>query len=153
MQDDPKKLFPRPETAAAQPDHLLDELTSIRALLDGEQRAALKPEDIPVLDDVVGFGVSAPQPPLLDLERIFGDEFAAGDDEPDSGAAHLAFPKFTLDVALSDAPAAPASTHRDARAALIDELVAEFLPQIEATLRARLERLDHAALQALQKPE
>jgi hypothetical protein len=157
---DPKKPSPRPQPVAAQPDHLLDELTSIRALLDSEQRGTTG-TNVPLLDDVVGFAASfkaveaAPSPALLDLERIFSD--SAGDLE-----ATPAFPRFTLDVALSDAPGESGAMvdplARDLRAnyrreALIQELVAEFLPQIEATLRARLQGLDDEALHALKKPD
>jgi hypothetical protein len=140
-----------------QPDHLLDELTSIKALLDGEPRSAT---DVPMLDDVVGFAASfkavdaEPAPALLDLERIFGD--GAGEADP-AAVSGLAFPKFTLDVALSDAPTAvdyvaPDQHANYRRAALISELVAEFLPQIEAALRERLQDLDEDVLRTLKKP-
>src|SRR6478609_1811491 len=104
---DPKKSGPRQQPT--QPDHLLDELTSIKALLDSEQAAGIS--DIPVLDDVVGFAASfkavdaEPAPALLDLDGIFGDgpgSDDAGGFEP--ATAPLAFPKFTLDVMVSDAP-------------------------------------------------
>jgi len=183
-------------SGAAQPDHLLDELTSIKDLLAGEQvagkqvagermggeqavgqqrtNAQLMKEQladtqptgaIPLLDDLVALPA---QSPLLDIERIFNDDVAAPlspcIEAPPT--ANFQFPKFTLDVAISDEPvnshsAATATdntmlnlrashlhqTYR--REALIQELIAEFAPQIEAALRERLERLDNAALQAL----
>jgi hypothetical protein len=156
---------PGPRQQPKQPEHLLDELTSIKALLDSEQGAD---SEIPVLDDVVGFAASftavdaGSGPALLDLDGIFGDgpgSSDTGDFEP--AAAHLAFPKFTLDVAVSDTPGesgAMVTPVRDprahlTRAALIQELVAEFLPQIETALRTRLEGLDDTALHALKKPD
>lgn len=161
---------PGPRPQPKQPEHLLDELTSIKALLDSEQGAD---SEIPVLDDVVGFAASFKAvdaksgPALLDLDGIFGD--GLGGDGPGNGdtgdfepaAAHLAFPKFTLDVAVSDAPGesdATVAPVRDprahlTRAALIQELVAEFLPRIETALRTRLEDLDDTALHALKKPD
>jgi hypothetical protein len=151
---------PGPRQQPKQPEHLLDELTSIKALLDSEQGAD---SEIPVLDDVVGFAASfkavdaGSDPALLDLDGIFGDGPGGGDTggfEP--AAAHRAFPKFTLDVAVREAPgesgAAVAPVH-DPRAALIQELVAEFLPRIETALRTRLEDLDDGALHALKKPD
>jgi hypothetical protein len=158
---------------SGKPDHLLDELTSIRALLDSEQRATANPP-VPLLDDVVGFAASfkavdaEPGPALLDLEHIFYE----GADSPDPAEAaarspRVAFPKFTLDVAVSDAPGStvdpvvsqlppelPSQLHSNyRREALIQQLVAEFLPRIEATLRARLADLDDADLHALKKPD
>ena len=161
-QKDPTK--PGLRQQPAQPDHLLDELTSIRALLDSERAGATT--DVPMLDDVVGFAASfkavdaEPAPALLDLDGIFGDGPGgedAGNFEPAS--AHLTFPKFTLDVALTDEPdaaTAPVDDNERAnyrREALIQELVAEFLPRIEATLRERLAGLDDQSLHALKKPD
>lgn len=154
---DSKKNPHRTEVSTAQPDHLLDELASIKALLDGEQGATTTP--VPLLDDVVGFAAvdDAPHAGLLDLGHIFGDDAAPS---IDAAADRVAFPKFTLDVALSDAPAEPASANpvynpnaQQRRAALVQELVAEFLPQIEAALRERLERLDEETLRALHEPD
>lgn len=139
--------------AGAKPDHLLDELTSIKDLLGGEH-GPLDPADIPVLDDVVGLSSrqTTPRPPeLLDIEQIFRDE-SFSDDDAAIGDLPFPFPSFTLDVALSDAPApaAPSTPSRtQPREQLIRELVAEFLPRIEAELRERLARLDDAALRAL----
>jgi hypothetical protein len=166
---DSKKNDPRQRQATqqssqtqTQPDHLLDELTSIRALLDSDQRPATG-TDIPMLDDVVGFAASfkavdsEPAPALLDLDGIFDDEL-----DTESTSTRLAFPKFTLDVTVSDVDDEPASANdhiarppqtNSPRAALIQELVAEFLPQIEATLRERLNGLDDAALRTLKKTE
>lgn len=165
---DPKKHDPRqrqgtqqPAAAQTQPDHLLDELTSIRALLDSEQRASTG-TDVPMLDDVVGFAASfkavdsAPAPALLDLEGIFGDGPGGedhGDTEPASSSTRLTFPKFTLDVAVSDADDEAQPHASSPRAALIEELVAEFLPHIEAALRERLEDLADETLRTLKKPD
>jgi hypothetical protein len=149
------------QPGATQPDHLLDELTSIRALLDSEQRAGAA-TDVPMLDDVVGFAASfkavdaEPAPALLDLDGIFDED--AGDTLP----TRLAFPKFTLDVAVSDADDAANTAHptslnpgivNTGREALIRELVAEFLPRIEAELRERLAGLGDDALRTLKKPD
>lgn len=162
-------------SAATQPDHLLDELTSIKDLLGGEHpvaTGAIPHHDIPVLDDIV----DQHQPGLLDIERIFSEEAGAEvndhstrsqENTAGTGSASLRFPKFTLDVALSDAPPAnhPASAGNALldnltdtlranyrRELLIQELVGEFLPQIEAALRERLESLEDTALQALKTP-
>lgn len=156
----------RPHAGTTPPDHLLDELTSIKDLLGGERAAGLRPEDIPVLDDVVATArpsvddLSTPAMHLLDIDRIFADD--ATTSVPD---LPFPFPKFTLDVALSDAPE-PAAALSDApttnsvaetlrldyrRELLIQELVDDFLPRIEAELRERLDRFDAAALQALLK--
>ncbi|HSB95240.1 MAG TPA: hypothetical protein VLC91_02260 [Spongiibacteraceae bacterium] len=152
-------LDTKKNSGAAQPDHLLDELTSIKDILADTPLTG----DIPLLDDLV---VLPAQSSLLDIERIFNDDVAA----PLSPAiettptATFQFPKFTLDVAISDEPVSsnPAATDNTApnlranhlhasyrREVLIQELIAEFVPQIEAALRERLERLDNAALQAL----
>lgn len=130
---------------ATPPNHLLDELTSIKDLLGGQDGALPRPEDIPVLDDVVGLG----QPPLLDIDHIFEDELPPADA---AGELPFEFPRFTLDVAISDAPASggtDAGLLRERRELLIRQLVDEFLPRIAAELRERLEDLDDAELQAL----
>lgn len=158
MHDDNKK-----SPGTTPPDHLLDELTSIKDLLGARPgAAAIDPADIPLLDDVVGLG----QPPLLDIEHIFDDDEAEDRARREEVQEEMPFPfpKFTLDVTLSDAPPAPPPLAEPAalleditatlranyqRELLIQELIDEFLPRIEAELRERLGQLDHATLQAL----
>jgi hypothetical protein len=149
-------------SGAAQSDHLLDELKSIKDLLAGEQYAQpasviAQPTDRNAM----------PQPLLLDIASIFADDAASTVQHVEAiTAPPFQFPKFTLEVALTDempdAPITPQRTQTDSctanlradyrREALIQELIAEFIPQIEAALRERLEQLDNVALQALKTP-
>ncbi len=143
-------------------DRLLDELESIKDLLEAEVNADAEAPtdapllDVPLLDDPI-VDVT-PQPTLLDIDSIFKDEIATLSQQTAVAQSIPAFhfPKFTLDTALSDEPpSAPAVAVKtqDRRALLIRELVDELLPQIAATLRERLEHLDTDALQALKRAD
>ena len=171
MSDDSLHSTQRPANS------LLDELESIKgALADGDTLASNNladeqesdlPGNIPLLDDMVIDNLNA-NAALLNIDRIFGD---------DSTAAPMQFPRFTLDVELSGDHPAPVSSlplpppvvapvvasaaiaaskpravRRDySRELLIQELVDEFIPQIEMALHERLSQLDDAALQRLLK--
>jgi hypothetical protein len=157
----------------AHTDHLLNELESIKDLLQGEELAATL-ADIPLLSDIVDpadVGADTPADArdeadaLLDLGQIFED-----DAEADAPAPGYRFPAFSLDVAgcddidtalpAPDIAAAIAPVELPAggarprvrpdyrREVLIQELVDEFIPQIEAALRERLDHLDLETLRA-----
>lgn len=161
--DDQRPLFNRPAA------HLLDELESIRGSLTEGLDADDRPTDIPLLDDMVIDNLNS-NANLLNISQIFDDQFAEENHPEESVAETLAteplvqFPRFTLDVAISDElefteePELPPvvsqpQQHRVrpdySREVLIQELVDEFIPQIEAELHARLRQLDDIALQRL----
>jgi len=106
-------------TPPSRPAHLLDELESIRALLGDEQDPLQPPPDpssIPLLSEVVEPAPQQP-PPLLE--------------EPRESAARAAFRDLTqrhLDLEL-----------RNAAQLILQEVVDDFMPQIEAELMRRLE--------------
>ena len=213
--DHPNKNSPR--------NRLLDELESIKDLLDRNGETDADTIDaIPVLSDVVAPGELQPhgqpqapmpaaaEPGLFNLDSIFDeDDLELADDDIDSPviapAPAFQFPRFTLDVAISDempgqgqpAPSArttppiavvasppaatapaplplgvtpspvskpeiaapatpvPAPVKRVrpdySREVLIQELVDEFIPQIEAELRQRLSEFDIDTLRDWQK--
>ena len=141
------------------PEHLLDELESIKGLL-GDDDPQL-PTDIPLLDDMVIDNLDA-NTQLLNLNRIFddgSDSEAASQPVP----ASVQFPRFQLDVAISDEDAAPPPQQQStssspsrprvrpdySRDILIQELIDEFVPQIESALRDRLANFDTATLTKL----
>lgn len=138
------------------PDLLLDELESIKDVLDDEPAA---PADIPLLDDIVIDHLDD-NARLLDLDQIFDDGSEARDEIVETAAPDVQFPRFSLDTALPEtdvvapepvaAPRPAAGVRRVrpdyGREVLIQELVDEFIPQIEAALRDRLRALDDAAL-------
>lgn len=169
---------------------LLDELESIKGALidrDGNDLSG----DVPLLDDRV-IGNLKSNANLLNIGQIF-DEDAA--EESDNDVSHtvpaVQFPRFTLNVAISDdlelgtqqqlppvvappkktSPPQPLAQQSSAqhspfqqssqqrirpdysREVLIQELVDEFIPQIEAELHARLRQLDDAALLHLKDPK
>ncbi|MDB6060629.1 MAG: hypothetical protein JWM78_732 [Verrucomicrobiaceae bacterium] len=168
-------------------DHLLDELESIKDILDDDDAALL---DIPLLDDMVINNLNA-NSQLLNLGQIFeedteGDEKENADtdiDEQITVAASRAqpdvqFPRFSLDTLLHDKTPEPIiaaaiipaasiaatvfkpSTHPAqrvrpdySREVLVQELVDEFIPQIEAALRERLSQLDDATLKRWKESE
>lgn len=107
---------------------LLRELSALRELLEPapDDSAPPPPQSAPAT-------VAVAQP-LLDLAQIFDD------DDGFDAAAPAALPRFILQDAVAPA--------RSGREALIDALVAEQLPRLEAALRERLEGLDDAALRA-----
>jgi hypothetical protein len=144
------------------PGHLLDELESIKDILDddGDDTAA---GDIPLLDDMVIDNLDA-NTRLLNLNRIFDDSDGAdaGPAPVEPARANVQFPRFSLDTLLPDEmqepAAAPGACHQPSatakrvrpdysREVLIQELVDDFIPQIEAALRERLGQLDNATLQ------
>lgn len=103
---------------------LLRELSSLRDLLEPAASPAPPSQPSPA---------PAPAQPLLDLAAIFDDEFAIAPDP--------VFPRFTLEP-VDENPAAPC------REALIQALVDECLPRLEAALRERLRGLDDTTLRA-----
>jgi hypothetical protein len=151
------------------PDHLLDELESIKDILQ-EGEAAL-PTDIPLLDDMVVANLDA-NTKLLNLNRIFEEDSETDEAVVDEAAAtetayiDTPFPRFSLDTMLTEdaseasapiaprpvtqkpSPTAPRVRPDYSREVLIQELVDEFIPQIEAELRARLGHLDTATLKS-----
>ena len=175
--DDQRPLFNRPAT------HLLDELESIRGSLteglDDDDNALI---DIPLLDDMVIHNLNS-NTNLLNISQIFDDQFAEDSLAQESAreekvstpalqASSVQFPRFTLDVAISDdleiAEELPSPEETEAppvvaqhtaqpqrirpdysREVLIQQLVDEFIPQIEAELHARLRQLDDIALRRL----
>jgi hypothetical protein len=163
------------------PNHLLDELESIKGALDSnDEEAAVG--DIPLLDDMVIGNLNA-NTKLLNLKQIFEEAVDTEADIDDAPAliqtrhADVQFPRFSLDTLLTDdgpepiapvIPAAPvnaiqptlniASTSKGvrpdySREVLIQELVDEFIPQIEAALHERLRGLDDNTLQRLKERE
>lgn len=154
------------------PEHLLDELEAIKGVLTNAESSALI-GDIPLLDDMVIAHLDD-NARLLNLHRVFEEDIDAEFDfaESESVDNNLSFPRFQLDVTISDddvdiAPASIAATNliptaipsppplfspnlaNNSRDQLIQQLVDEFAPQIEAALRQRLAKLDIAALLAL----
>lgn len=190
--------------------HLLDELESLKGLLDDDGSESDALLDIPLLDDMVVhnlnnnnnlFNNTEPlknsdllnlnhDVNLLDISGIFDENLTAADfltddsitDDPTTEnrigkaaaptvapiEAAIQFPRFTLDVAISDDPefaevppcsqpsVPPVSPPQQprvrpdySREVLIQELVDEFIPQIEAELHARLRQLDDDALRHL----
>jgi len=165
--DDPRPSSNRPAA------HLLNELESIKGVLtdDADSELPLLPTDIPLLDDMVIDNLDS-NAKLLNIAQIFDDDAIA--DEAPAVVPPMQFPRFTLDVAISDdseiateMPRAvppptppistpPASTPAPAhlrpdysREVLIQQLVDEFIPQIEAELYKRLRQLNDAALRRL----
>lgn len=145
--------------------YLLDELESIKgALTEGPDPDSDLPADIPLLEDMVIEHLDD-NAKLLNIEQIFDEDAnVAAVTAPAALESLMPFPRFTLDVAISDA-GEPPSNIRHATAAkpsvrpdyrrevLIQELVDEFIPQIEAELHRRLQRLDDATLQRLKDSE
>jgi hypothetical protein len=169
-------------------DHLLNELESIKGILDDNDEMDTSFTDIPLLDDMVIDNLDT-NAGLLNLNRIFGEgnEEESQEDLDDehkfvsatpcaaiTPRTDIPFPRFQLDALLADdipepeapiqpaiAPiSSPARSHLQksptagtrvrpdySRDVLIQELVDEFVPQIEAALRERLSQLDNAALQ------
>jgi hypothetical protein len=146
------------------PDHLLNELESIKGILDDQQTPA--PGDIPLLDDMVIDNLDANNK-LLNLQRIFAeDDLDEADPLPDRPLpSAVQMPHFNLNTmqppdpaeATTPAPiAAPAAARVRpdySREVLIQELVDEFIPEIEAALHERLSKLDDATLKRWKKPE
>ncbi len=151
---------------------LLDELEAIKGTLRVDQNATTAlPADIPLLDDMVIDNLDS-NAKLLNIEQIFdecmNEENTTGEnpvaETVTTAAPPMQFPRFTLDVTVSDdneftppkPSAEPSATQQRprvrpdySREALIQELVDEFIPQIEAELNKRLHRLDDASLHRL----
>lgn len=107
-------------TPPPRPAHLLDELESIRALLDGEQDPLdepLDPGSIPLLSEIVE--TDPPQEPVQPSEEIR---------EPAVRTAFRTLAERHLDHEL-----------RTAAQLILQEVIDDFVPQIEAELRRRLE--------------
>lgn len=137
---------------------LLDELQAIRDLLNDRDNAG-----VPLLRDVVKAGAV----PLLDLNEIF-EELAATHSQPEldeiqTQAAEFAeaqqLPEPAEEVFGSDDTEPPADHTAIASAAesrplrddwrrdlLIQEVVDDFIPHVEAALRERLRRVDSETL-------
>lgn len=127
---------------------LLDELQAIRDLLNDRDNAG-----VPLLRDVVKPGAM----PLLDLNEIF-DELTAGHDQPGQAeiqaqAAHFVAAQqgFAPEDDFLAVTAAPLPAERPPREdwqrdLLIQEVVDDFIPHIEAALRERLRNIDSATL-------
>lgn len=168
FEDDPRQSPNKPA------NDLLNELESIKGVLTDDYAAdAELPADIPLLDDMVIQNLDS-NADLLNIDRIF-DEDTSADETPATAQTVMQFPRFTLDVAISDdgeiaakvpscAPisAPPISTPSNSvtaarvrpdyrREVLIQELVDEFIPQIEAELHKRLSQLDDVALRQLKE--
>lgn len=144
---------------------LLDELESIKGVLTDHPEAndeALT--DIPLLDDMVIHNLDN-NAQLLNIGQIF-DEQETIDEATASIEPLVPFPRFTLNVAISDddhpieaqtiaPPTSPKPSVRPpvrpdySREVLIQELIDEFIPQIEIELHKRLQRLDDVALRRL----
>jgi hypothetical protein len=145
---------------------LLDELESIKGALGGEHETDDDlPTDIPLLDDMVVDHIDD-NAKLLNIAQIFDENAEA--DAPTVAEPSVQFPRFTLDVAISDegdiAVETPAAFATSAavkprvrpdysREVLIQELVDEFIPAIEAELHRRLRQLDDATLRRLKDAE
>ncbi|HET8710095.1 MAG TPA: hypothetical protein VFM32_01875 [Spongiibacteraceae bacterium] len=163
MFDDDTNASPnRPAT------RLLDELESIKGTLSDRGRAdGGSSQDIPLLDDMVIHNLND-NAKLLNIGQIFDDSSA--DDEPAAAVEPpIHFPRFKLDVTISDTdvpedkrantPVATTSAVKPrvrpdySREVLIQELVDEFIPQIEAELHRRLQQIDDVALRRLKDAE
>ncbi len=146
------------------PDHLLNELESIKGILDDQETPA--PGDIPLLDDMVIGNLDANNK-LLNLHRIFADDdLDEADPLPDlTPLSAVQMPRFNLNTMLPPdsteattpapiaAPVAPRVRSDYNREVLLRELIDEFIPKIEAALHERLSKLDDATLKRWKKPE
>lgn len=124
----------------ARDTNLLDELEALKQLLNDSGTVFLDDApSIPVLRDVVSPGSA----PLLDLEDIFDEQMGAVPAPAEPQAATAAGDDD--DAALS---AETATAPRWERDLLIQEVVDEFVPRIEAALRERLRRIDDETLRS-----
>ncbi len=163
--DDQRPPFNRPAA------HLLDELEAIRgSLTEGLDIDDDTAGDIPLLDDMVIHNLDR-NASLLDISQIFDDQLNDDRHREEIAPAlqSMQFPRFTLDVTISDDPdiaqdpfaktvdapptadaAQPQRLRHDYhREMLIQELIDEFIPQIEARLHDRLCQLDDIVLRRL----
>lgn len=142
----------------AGPDELLDELTSLQSLLGDAAHdvplASTDDDDIPLLPPDDGDeGDLASQIPLLEPapeqrpdRQAMLRRAALARDNPFLAAARNATARSTPTPPAPPAPAAPPAApaarrptlDESAMRALVDELLAQWLPRIERELRARL---------------
>lgn len=132
---------PKPPNKAA---NLLNDLESIRALLDGNPEEppllteSVDPNSIPLLSEVVEHRL-AQRPPAATRQPAAPSIAPA----PPSPAAAPAYPP------------EPAKISRELRAAaqlILQEVIDDFVPQIEAELQRRLEARLQRLLQPPRKP-
>lgn len=140
---------------------LLDELESIKGTLSDEIVDRKFTASIPLLDDMVIDNLES-HASLLDIGEIFDDDVL---DAAATFDTAIEFPRFTLDVAIDDEakaalpqtqsavalaePPRPRVRPDYSREVLIQELIDEFIPQIEIELHQRLQQLSDAALKRL----
>ncbi|HEY3697942.1 MAG TPA: hypothetical protein VGK97_01330 [Spongiibacteraceae bacterium] len=158
------------------PQHLLTELESIKGTLtDQEIGESALPTEIPLLDDMVIHNLDS-NAALLNIDHIFEESTAIKNSDK---LPPMQFPRFSLDVAISDSTIAVSSPQSSAQAqmpssppvpvikstatprtdirsdysreVLIQQLVDEFIPQIEAALHERLRQLDETVLEQFLK--
>jgi len=128
------------------PEQLLDELESIKGVLDANDVFAIHNmrRDMAVPDGTLSAAGNG-SARLLNIEQIFEQEIPEPDAAPD-----LALPRLDLDTLLAELPAnvstATCTRRHDDRAVLIQALVDELLPRLESALRRHLEAFDDAAL-------
>ncbi len=164
--------------------NLLDELEAIKGTLERDDMEsalstavpASRPLNVPLLDDMVIDNLDE-YTKLLDIDDIFEEDDAALP-EATTFVPPIQFPRFTLDVAISDddppstaTPSAPPPSNFDqslvdfdrlrinperprvrpdySRETLIQEIIDDFIPQIEVELQRRLRQLDDATLRRL----
>ncbi|MFN3713860.1 MAG: hypothetical protein ACK4SX_09395 [Alcanivoracaceae bacterium] len=145
----------KPPGGKTPPKALLDELSSIQALLgDGDRDvapASLLDDDVPLLDPVPPLaGDADSQIPLLDesgpatASSPLSKALAARDNpflpRKPGPAAPSATPKIEPARPAAPAPSrsSPVALNDAAARALVDEVLAEWMPKIERDLRNRL---------------
>lgn len=137
---------PKPPNKAA---NLLNDLESIRALLDGNTGEppllveSLDPASIPLLSEVVEHR-PAPRPQVAPQQLPPRPPLPATSAQPPSSAAPPA-------AGMPE----PARISRELRAAaqlILQEVIDDFVPQIEAELQRRLEARLQRLLQPTRKP-
>lgn len=104
--------------------HLIDDLESIRALLGDqdplEDNEVVDPDDIPLLSEVVGTAPNSASTPVIDNTQEAR--------EPTVRTAFRSLAERHLDHEL-----------RSAAQLILQDVIDDFVPQIEAELRHRLE--------------
>lgn len=143
---------PKPPNKAA---NLLNDLESIRALLDGNTdeppllTESIDPNSIPLLSEVVEHRL-AQRPPTATQQP------APSAPVPPTRPAAPSIPPAPPSPAAAPAyPPEPAKISRELRAAaqlILQEVIDDFVPQIEAELQRRLEARLQRLLQPPRKP-